>query len=195
MGSPRGFQKLISFLPRDLSVLDVGSGGLQGENTTEFLVGHFGVKNVLGICRTDHEVGVYQAQRGEKKLPPVNIISGDFYEQKFDRKFDLVVLDMNIESNLERDWSDEGLELMRDLVNDGGYLINYVMMTHLYGDPAVTPFFIKDRWKEWWGTEDLKLKDVGERLQKVKGWETFAYDLEERRRYILWVMLKKTNGS
>lgn len=185
---------MISHLPSNLKVLDVGSGGLQGENTTNYLTEHFGVENILGICKSDHEVEVYQAQRAEHKLPPVKIVSGDFYEQKFDQQFDLVVLDMNIESNLQKDWSDEGLKRMWDLVKDGGYLINYVMMTELYGDPLTTPLMIRKCWKEWWRVSDLTLKDVGNKLSKVKGWEVFAYDLEERRRYILWVMLKKTSG-
>lgn len=194
MGYPKGFQKLISQLPKNFTVLDVGSGGLHGENTTEYLLAHFGAENVLGVCWADHEVEVYQAKRAEAKLPPVKIISADFYQMEPSEQYDLVVLDMNIESNLARDWTAEGLERMKKFVKPGGYLINYIMLTDQYGDPEKTPAFIRSQWPKFWETEKLTLPDIGKRLGRISGWEVFAHDIEERRPYILWMLLKRTSG-
>lgn len=194
---------MISVLPKDFTVLDVGSGGLQGENTTNYLIEHFDAKNILGVCKADVETQRFNATREANKMFTIPIISADFYGMEFKEgdfnkstswKFDLVVLDMNIENNLEKDWSDEGLERMRGLVKDGGYLINYIMLTDQYGDPEKTPAFIREQWKKWWGTDKLTLKEIGMRLTDIKGWEVFAHEVEERREYILWIMLKKTSG-
>ena len=190
-----GFSKLINSLPASLKVLDVGSGGLEGENTTNYLIRRFGPENITGICSNQHEVERFHAIRAELKLPPVKIIQDDFYKHEFTGQYDLAVLDLNIESNLGRDWTDEGLDHMRSLVKDGGYLINYIMLTDQYGDPDETPLFIYRKWVEHWGTENLTLKDIGRKLSNLKGWELMAQEQEERRPYILWVMLKKTNGS
>lgn len=197
MESQRGFSKLISVLPKNFTVLDAGSGGLQGKNTTEYLAAYFDPKNILGFCLNEHDVAIYHAQRAEKKLPLIKILPVDFYRLEFDPllRFDLAVLDMNIKNNLEKDWSDEGLERMRGLVKDGGYLINYIMLTDQYGIEGKTPEMIRSHWRIWWRTEKLTLKEIGRRLTGLKGWEVFAHDIDERRPYILWIMLKKTNGS
>lgn len=196
MASPSGFQKLISFLPRNFKVLDVGCGGLQGENTTNYLTEHFEPKNITGICNSDHEVKRFQALRVEAKLQELNIISTDFYKDVLSHDpFDLAVLDLNIENNLLQDWSVEGLKRMELFVKPGGYLINYVMLTNQYGDPTKTPSLISQHWRDFWGTEKLQLRNIGERLSRINSWELFAYELEERRKYILWVMLKRTSGS
>lgn len=192
MESSNGFRRLISVLPRSFRVLDVGAGGLQGINTTNFLLEHFGVKNVLGVCTPEKEVNYYYAQRTEKGLPKANIQVSDFYEMQFPQKFDLVVVDMNVENNVIHDWSEEGLARARELLKDGGYLIQYVMLTDQYGDPNKTPELIRTRWIEFWETENLTLQSIGERLQRLNGWEVFAYEVEERRPYILWMMLRKT---
>lgn len=192
-----GFQKLISALPKTFTVLDAGAGGLHGENTTDFLAAHFDPKNILGVCWSDHEVSVYHAQRAEKRLPPVSIVSADFYKLEFNppMQFDLAVLDMNIESNLGIDWTDEGMERMQSFVKDGGYLILYLMTTDQYGDPDKTPAFIREQWKKHWQSDRLSANDIDRKLKSLKGWELFAQEREQRRDYITWVMLKKTSGS
>lgn len=185
---------MISVLPKEFTVLDVGSGGLQGENTTNYLIEHFRSENIMGVCWADVETKRYLETREATRMVKIPIFSGNFYKMNFVRQYDLVVLDMNIESNLEKDWSDEGLARVRGLVKDGGYLINYIMLTDQYGDPEKTPQFIRERWKKWWRTDKLTLKEIGMRLRDIKGWEVFAHDIEERREYILWIMLKKTSG-
>lgn len=193
--SQNGFPRLIKQLPKTFTVLDVGAGGLQGENTTNYLIEHFDAKNILGVCRADVETQRFIATREANKMFTIPIISDDFYQIKFDGQFDLVVLDMNIGNNLEKDWSDEGLERMRSLVKDGGYLINYIMTTDQYGDPEKTPEFIRKYWWQWWNTGNLTMRAIGEKLRQLDGWELFDYEQEPRRDYILWTMLKKTNGS
>ena len=73
-----GFKRLISQLSPKSKVLDVGAGGLQGTNTTDFLIERFGADNVTGICTSEKEVLTYHAQRKEKGLPKINIKIGDF---------------------------------------------------------------------------------------------------------------------
>lgn len=172
-------------------MLDVGAGGLEGENTSQYLLDHFGVKNVTGICRNTAQVELYQAQRAERQEPKANIIIGDFYTHQFNQQFDLVVLDLNIESNVEIDWTPTGLEAMRSYLKPGGILINYVMLTEWYGDENETPALIRKCWKEFYGTEEMTAQVVGKRLQRVPGYRLFAHAREKRRPYILWVALQK----
>ena len=57
--SVNGFEKLIQAIPKGSMVLDVGAGGLEGFNTTDFLIARFGVKNVKGICIRPEKVTAY----------------------------------------------------------------------------------------------------------------------------------------
>ena len=192
MEAKSGFQRIIQTLPKTFSVLDVGAGGLEGENTSQFILDHFDPKNVTGICKNKKQVDLYHAQRAERKEPPVDIIIGDFYSHDFEGKqFDLVVLDLNIEGNIQNDWTEKGLKEVLKLVKLGGYLINYVMMTDQYGHPDETPILIRDAWKKFYGTSDMSPAVVGKRLKQLKDYELFAYSQEERRPYILWVCLKR----
>lgn len=189
-----GFQRLISWMPRGFSVLDVGAGGLLGENTTDYLLDRFGVKNYLGVCSEEHQVGVYQARRNEAKKPYAKIRVEDFYGIKFwqnlnKKKFDLVVLDLNIENNL-KNWTEGGLAQMKDYVKPGGYLINYIMMTDKYGDEDKTPDLINSAWRKFYGSNEFSREVVGKKLQSLDGWELVAQEMEERRPYIMWVLLK-----
>lgn len=189
MASPSGFTKLIKSLPKYLKVLDVGGGGLQGENTTDALLEHFGTENVTGICTSSHEVEVYQAQRAEKKLPKANIIDGNYYTHDFNEQFDLVVLDLNVENNM-KDWENEFSNLT--YLKKDGFLITYIIMTDEYGDPKETPALIRDHWKRFWKTEKLAPFHIG--MKRIKGYEVYAHEKEERRTYILWMLLRKTSG-
>lgn len=188
MESQKAFQRLISQLPKDFRVLDVGAGGLHGENTTDFLAERF--EKLTGVCLSEKEVAVYHAQRAEKGLRPVEIVIGDYYETEFKEKFDLIVADLTIELNLMRDWSDEGLARVRGMLKDEGYLIQYVMTTDQYGDPNETPALIRKYWKEFWGVEELTYEAIGKRIERIKEFDLVAVAQEERRPYILWILLK-----
>lgn len=186
---------MISQLPKEFDVLDIGAGGLQGENTTDFLAEHFDAKNIFGVCWSEHEVNRYKAIREANKMAPISILPADYFKLEFrpPMQFDLMVLDLNIEGNL-KNWTVEGLEYASQFVKPGGYLINYIMLTDEYGDPDETPVLIRKHWKEFWETEKLEMKNIGKRLGRISGWEVFAQEREKRREYILWIMLKKTNG-
>ena len=183
-----GFEKIISAVPKDSMVLDVGAGGLEGFNTTDFLIARFGVKNVKGICIRSEKVEAYK-----EKHPSMDLIVGDFYKGGHykQKSFDLVVLDLNIDNNVIRDWSLEGLASVRNNLNENGMLINYVMLTDQYGDENKTPELIRKRWKEFWHTDILTYEDIGKRLTNLPGYELFAHEVEEIRPYIMWVALKK----
>jgi hypothetical protein len=165
------FEKLINLIPKEASVLDVGAGGLEDENTGVFLKARF--PNYTGI-----------------NIKPLAFIQGDYNTYDFGKQFDLVVLDLNIENNL-KDWSDEGLQRISRWIKPGGYLINYVMTTTEYGNPNETPQLIAEHRDKWWNGWD----DMGDRLSRLKGFEFIVHQTEERRPYIKWVLLKKINGS
>lgn len=175
-------------------MLDVGAGGLEGENTTEYLLAHFNPENIIGICSAQQDVERYQAQRRERKSPVVEIMIGNFYEQRFAwHQFDLIVMDLNIDNNLF-DWSDEGLRRIWAMLPEGGLLINYAMTTDDYGSKLVGQL-IRRRWQEFWNTEKLDIESAREKLMTLKGWKLKDIIQEKRRETILWVMLEKTSGS
>lgn len=178
------FDNLIQVLPTDSKVLDVGASGLEGENTTNALVARF--PDYTGICIRPEKVEAYKYLH-----PDVNLIVGDFYARDIpDETYDLVVLDLNIENNLLKDWTDEGVKRIHKMLKPGGYLINYVMTTTEYGDPDATPQLIATHRDKFWGG----WKKIGDKLSKLKGFEVYASAQEQGRPYIQWVMLKKTNG-
>jgi SAM-dependent methyltransferase len=179
------FEKLINWMPKEFSVLDVGCGGLLGENTSSFLATHF--KKVLGICwrpETNEDLRSFKTI-----FPNVEILHEDFFRKKFDQQFDLVVLDMNIESNLDHNWTNEGLRDLKKLVKPGGYLINYVMMTTEYGDAETSQLLARHR-DEFWQSSEFSNRAIGAKLQTLTGWELVTHGQEERRPYIYWVLLK-----
>lgn len=178
--------RLIKHLPKDLKVLDVGCGGLYGENTSEYLIAHFGVENITGVCTSEREVGIYHARRAEMGLPEVSIRVEDFYKME-PEKYDVVVLDLNIENNL-KDWTDKGLEYAKKFLKPGGYLINYVMVTDQYKDED-TGEMIKVAWADFFGG-DIGYEQVGKKLSSLKDFKLLGQVKEERRPYILWVLLQ-----
>ena len=186
--SVNGFEKLILAVPKNSVVLDVGAGGLEGFNTTDFLIERFGVENVKGICIQPEKVAAYK-----DRFPEMDLVVGDFYERSHykQKSFDLVVLDLNVKNNIIKDWSLEGLERMRGFIKQDGMLINYVMTTDQYGDENNTPALIRKRLKEFWHTDLLTYEDIGKRLTNLPGYELFAHEVEEIRSYIMWVALKK----
>lgn len=182
------FEKLISWMPKSFSVLDVGGGGLHGENTTDHLVRHF--DRVLCICKEKYETDIYLNQLKERGLPRPEIVNDDYYTHSFDRQFDLVVNDLNVENNL-KDWYD--MTFTRDHIKDGGYLIQYVMTTDQY-DSEETGAHIREWSKKIWGRVPDHA-DIGKKLATQPGWDIIACERELRRPYITWVLLQKTNGS
>lgn len=177
------FERIIKILPKDLKVLDVGCGGLLGENTSQYLAGYF--EDITGVnVKANKDLLEFI-----KLFPKVNLVIGNYKDIK--DKFDLVVFDLNIEGNLEN-WSDEGLKQCGKLVKDGGYLINYIMTTDQYGEPDKTPELLRQHCSHWWKT--FSREDIGKKLRSLKNWEVVVCEQEERRGYILWVLLKKING-
>lgn len=163
-------QRLISDLPKDLSVMDVGYGGLDGENTTDWLRAHFG--EIDGLNKTPYAVEKYKIDHPNADD---DVFLGVYPADMPGRKYDLLVLDPNIEGNLQF-WSLQGMEQAWSFVKDGGYILTYIMLTDLYGDPE-TQKMIADHRANWWA-KGLNLPIV-------------AQEHEERRDYISWVILKK----
>jgi len=178
----KGFAKLIKELPKDWKVLDVGCGGLGGENTSNYLVEHFGEENITGICKWRKDVGAFK-----QKHPNVDMIEADYYELDIKDKYDLVVLDLNIENNL-KDWSEEGIKRTRALLKPNGIFINYIMMTDDYGDPNETPKLIQQHRKDWWRSNEFTNEMIGRRLDGVV--DIAGLEQEERRPTIYWIAMK-----
>ena len=177
------FERIIRSLPKEFSVLDVGCGGLLGENTSQYLQGYF--TDILGVNIKENK----DLLEFKKIYPNAKIKIGNYKDIK--EQFDLVVLDLNIEGNLEN-WSVEGLEKDGKLIKENGYLLNYVMATDQYGKPNETPELLRKHCKKWWG--EFTREAIGKKLNNLKGWKMWLCEQEERRPYILWVLLKKTNG-
>lgn len=178
------FEKFIQVLPKDAKVLDVGVAGVGGENTSDFLSKHF--NRVLGV--TIDERGLAMAQNRYKNY---DFIHDNFYNRPFEQKFDLLVLDLTIESNLLNDWSDKGLERAYNLIKPGGFLINFVMATDQYGDPDITPDLIRWHSKRWWKSDTPTTEAIGKKLEVIKGFKLHVAAPELRRPYIYWVMLQR----
>lgn len=182
------FEKFIQVLPKTSRVLDVGVCGVQGENTSTFLNAHF--NRVVGI--TVDEKGLSFARENLKNY---DLIQDNFYNRTFEHKFDLLVLDLTIESNILNDWSNKGIERAYNLIKPGGFLINFVMVTDQYGDPEVTPDLIRWHSKKWWGSDVPNKEAVGIKLQNIKGFKLHLAAPELRRPYIYWVMLQRDEAE
>lgn len=180
------FERMIREFPKNSRVLDVGYAGHDGENTSNYLAAYF--DRVVGITNST-------TIANNNKKDNCEIIIDNFYNYRFNQQFDLVVLDLDIENNLLRDWRDGGLERVAKLLAPGGHLINYVMTTDQYGDPDQTPDLIRWHSERFWGTPVPTNEAIGERIKRLRGWELCTAKQEKRRPYITWVMLKKTNGS
>ncbi len=178
-------EKFISILTKDSRVLDVGCYGHEGVNTSQYLASYF-----------DHVTGVAISTKVKQYLAPnYELIQDNFYDHDFENKqYDLVIMDMPIEGNLLNDWNEKQLEKMQKLVAPGGFLVNYVMMTDQYGDPDITPDLIRFHSQKFWGVNIPTLQAVGDKLKTIKGWKKWLAVPEERREYILWTMLRKTDG-
>lgn len=180
MESPNAFERLIAYIPQNSKVLDVGANGLGGENTTQSLQQRF--SDYMGV----------NIQKGDILH---NIFKLDFYKINPKERFDLVALDLDIENNLLQDWSEKGLERVRSMLADGGFLINYIMCTDAYGTTEATHEAIRRHWREFWEMDRVDYEKIGEKLNSLKGWGLIASAQEERRPYILWTLLQRTSGN
>lgn len=185
MPSVKGFEKLIQFVPQEARVLDIGCGGLSGENTTNYLVKRF--KDITGICRRSEE-----AQKYADAHPDIPFIFNEFNKVSHKPFYDLVVYDLNIENNI-LSWEADFKDILNYL-KPNGYLITYVMTTTEYGD-AGTPNFIREHWERYYGQSKpgiLNSELIGKRISQIPNYEFIASEVEERRPYITWVLLRKT---
>lgn len=166
----------ISFkdLIRDIrvnTVLDVGCFGLDGENTTNFLIEVFGASKIHGVCKDP----------ASKVLADNNGVTLDvaFFHEEDYGKYDLVVYDHRIDDNLKW-WRNPNTS------NIGKYFATYIMTTDQYGDEE-TPQQIRETWDDVWGgfptVERIQAKDYSP-LKLVK------MVTETRRPEITWVLLE-----
>lgn len=169
-------ERLIQNIPQDAEILDIGYGGLDGENTTNYLRERF--RSVEGICKDQNGVDRYRAMYPESSNDKVTV---GFYpnDMPTDRKWDLLVHDTNIEGNLAF-WSPEGQEKAWSYVKDGGGILTYMMLTDFYGDDVAQAAIKEHRMRYWQNC-----------LPHIVWTHVLGMEREERRPYIMWVLLKK----
>ena len=180
------FEELINLVPEDSKVLEVGTNGLQGENTSLALAKRF--KDIIGFNIPSAPGYLYQP------WPHYHVRLEDFYKATITEKYDLIVLDLNLGNNLRKDWTWEGLARMYGLLNPGGYLINYVMTDtdyHSYSFPNYTGKFIKHHMASWWGQYPLTGLGILNKLHSLYIFKFVKMLQEERRKYIWWCLLQK----
>lgn len=113
------FEKIISKLDKSLSVLDVGAGGQVGYNTTNALLAHFTDVTLINNS-------LEKTKEFREKNPEVPIIIDDFYTYKFDKKFDLIVLDLGKKQSIQ-DWREKVLNnRVKNLLTQKGMVITYI---------------------------------------------------------------------
>jgi len=170
-----GFIELIRDIPTTASVIDVGAYGLQGENTTTELVAHF--EDVLTT--------------NIKKIEGVKLVA-DFYKTYFDKKFDLIVLDLNIDNNVSQDWTRSGLDRIHDLLAPDGYVIIYVLTRDGYTEEEPTKTMIAENLNQFWKSNPVTIDAIGNKLREFKDiFRLVAIQPDDRRDNIAWVKLQR----
>lgn len=172
------FERLIEHVPQDSVVLDVGAGGCEGENTSNYLVRRF--KKYTGV-NIKHSSDI---DRWVMNNPDVEMLFQDFFA--LERKCDFLVFDATIEKQLEQ-WSQTGLSGLGRFINSGGYLAMYIMTDPNYGDENIHKLLRENR-DEWWGSWDKE--DIVKKLKNLDGFTFIALEQEERRPEIYWSLLK-----
>lgn len=181
-----GFEELIKLVPEDSKVLEVGTNGLQGENTSLALAKRF--KSVIGYNIPSAPGYLYQPWLHY----PVRL--EDFYKATITEKYDLIVLDLNLGNNLRRYWTWEGLARIHGLLNPGGFLINYALTKEdyqSYSFPNYTGKFIKHHMASWWNEYPLTEYGIAKKLNSLHIFRFVRMLQEEIRPYIWWCLLQK----
>jgi len=168
-----GFKQLLKDIPIDARILDVGAWGVYGENTSTHLK-YF-------------EDVVYM---NTKPLAGVTLVQ-DFYDWTPDGKFDLIVLDLNIENNISRDWTREGMGRVYRMLNEGGSLILYVLTKDGYTEEEPTKTQLDEKFKEYWKSSPVTIDAIGDRVWEMKFWELYGIQPDDHRNNIAWVRLTK----
>ena len=184
-----GFQRIIKRIPKRSRVLDVGGGGLDGANTTNFLRERFSDITLIEIATG--RMHDYVKKFGDENIR--QMIHDDFYKRKWGRdKFDLIVLDLNIENNIKRDWTSAGLKRIHRLLNPNGIVIIYVMTTYEYGDAEI-PSMICKHMNIFWESVPPTTTGIRRKLKRdfADLYDVFSIVKEEIRDTIIWVALKK----
>jgi hypothetical protein len=168
-------ERIVNRFAPATGTMDVGYGGLGGVNTTNYLREHFG--RIYGLCKDVNAVRRYT----ENHLSASNdrVIVGHYPEDMPPiLKYDLLVLDPNIESNLKF-WSVAGMKKAKEFLHEDGHLLTYVMLTDQYGDED-TQETIRSHRAEWWARQwDNIIRN-----------HIVAMEREERRPEIMWALLK-----
>lgn len=191
------FESIILKIHPNPIVLDVGGGGLKGSNTTNVLIEHFGIEAITCVCLNKEVANTY----AEKTA--VKMIVADFYKHEFKEKFDLIVLDLNIDCNVQNDWTDEGMKRIHKMLNPNGIVICYVMAGIEVGYVDSLDM-IEAHNLAYWGEEFICAEFFGQDTSSIiddvlkqkysKIFKVFSIKREERRTEILWVALQKISG-
>lgn len=173
-----GFNMLVRDMPKDMSVLDVGAWGLTGENTTTYLTNHFKTVITMNI----------------KPIHGVDIV-GDFYTNPPNLRFDLIVLDLNIDNNLSHDWTREGMNRIHKMLNPGGFVILYLLTKEGYTNDEPAKTLINNSLNHLWKSSPVTVDGIGNAIMGFKDiFDLVAIQPDDRRDNIAWVKLQRYDG-
>ena len=186
-----GFDNAVKDLYKIPKVLDVGAGGLDGHNTTKSLHKYFGYANV-----TCMQIKEAVARDYVSKYPSTIMKEQDFYEYDFkDEKFDLIVLDLNIDNNINRDWQGDGLKKAHSILNPKGIVVCYICHDNSASPAASDYMYLEDLIQKhldgFWGGSvvDEKIKSVIK--EKFPMYKLVSINDDVERDNITWIALQK----
>jgi hypothetical protein len=175
------FERIIKCVPKSYSVLDVGAGGLTGENTSQALYDKFLAKYHGINVKDTQDIDIFKMRN-----PGADVYHQNFFDTQEHEKYGCIVLDMNIENNL-LNWSEKGLDFVKKRLARNGYLINYIMTDPSYGDANSQKLLAEHR-QSWW--KSWAVPDLVEKLMSLPHLRLIALEREERRPEIYWTLLR-----
>jgi SAM-dependent methyltransferase len=191
-----GFAEILNSLnlPAHPAILDVGAGGFTGETTTIHLV------KVPGARIDAIELVPERAQRlADKFTGKVNVINGDFLQHRFERVYDLVVLDLDsqIIPALYESWL---FGKVKEILKPTGTVI---VLCFGYAPPGPTPDFgladevqvlAKDFLARYFGAQQLTPKVVAATFDRNADYRFLSMIGKQRKpppETIVWIALQR----
>jgi hypothetical protein len=116
----------------------------------------------------------------------------DFYKTYFDQKFDLIVLDLNIDNNISQDWTRKGLERVHGLLKQDGFVIIYILTKEGYTNEEPTKSMVEEHHRSFWKGVPVTVDAIGNKLREFKDlFNLVSIQPCDRRDNIAWVKLQR----
>lgn len=171
------------------TILDIGAGGVAGENTSEYLYKLFSDSFQIYA----NHIGESPSNTWCRDHPKVQQIIADCYIHNFGKKFDLIVQDMPLLFNIS-DWEDlDHINVqIYNMLNSGGYYINYIMKDKNYGSSKHQHAIAANHKQHWDSDDGLDEEFLSKKILEKYGKKFECIRIiKEGRRELFWVLLKK----